>query len=108
MGRKKRNSVVEVELSKRAKIQIEEIINYVAVIQKRPLTAEKLRGKMYRKLLEIGHNPYAYRLNTDLSFTKSEVRQVSYLSWTITFEVFSDKVVIRDIIHRSRNLLRDY
>ncbi len=104
MGRKKAaiEKAYQIRLSENAVRNIDEIIDYIALIKHQPLNAIKVGDAIYGAIQEIEINPYIYK---ECSFipTKSRIyRQKTCLSWYIIYKIAPPEIIVLGIIHTSR------
>ncbi len=92
----------KVRLSENALKNIDEIAEYIAVINDQPGNAIKVGDSFYESLDRIKKRPFAYK-ECPLIPTKSKMyRQKACFKWNIVYRVTGLEIVILGIIHSAR------
>lgn len=85
-------------------IQLLEIYVYLAEIEYRPDTAEKIIDGIFQLIFEeIKFRPFAFPQSIGFKKYRENYRQVVYKSWIITFKVTAEIIEILTIVHGSRH-----
>ncbi len=86
MGEKKK-ATYEIKISHNAKIHLNDIENYIAVVKQQPINAIKVIDAILAKLDSISLNPLSFKECALLKTKSQKYRQVKCLSWTIYYSV---------------------
>lgn len=92
-----------IQISAKAAAEIENIFRFIAIEQEKPLTARKVREKIFEKINKIGMAPYANKPWMRSYVRDRDIRQGVVLSWVIIYEILEDKIEIHKVVHRSKN-----
>lgn len=92
----------ELFVSSLAKLQIDEILHYIAVEKKQPLNASKFLEKLENKLLQIQKRPFSFSEN-ELKKTQKKIYRKAKIFKYIIFYKVKQEVIIIAFIHSSRS-----
>lgn len=103
MGGRKKIYAFEIEISKKAEFEINNICNYIGEEKGNPSAANNVKGKIYKKILTIQLTPFANKPWDGAIGLNRNIRKGVCLSWIILYEVLENKIEILKIIHRSKD-----
>ncbi len=104
MGKKKKsnNKTLDVRVTTDAFENINEIIRYIAIVNKQPLNAIKIGDLLFKTIDRIAQNPFAFR-ECELIPTKTKIyREAVCLSWKIIFKITVNDIIVLGILHGAR------
>ena len=99
-----KNSRYTLVFSEYFDIQLLEIYAYLAEIEYRPETAEKIISGVFQLIYdEIKYRPLAFPKSTGFKISRESYRQAVYKAWIITFKIEEERIEILSIVHGSRH-----
>jgi plasmid stabilization system protein ParE len=93
----------QIKISNVARQNIEDIIDYIAFVNKQPLNAVKVSEAIENTITKIGEHPFAYKECEQLPTKTKMYRQAVCLSWLIIYKITNDEILVLSIIHGARN-----
>jgi plasmid stabilization system protein ParE len=77
---------------------LEQIVDYIAFIQKQPLNAIKVGDGISKAMLKIINNPLIYAECENIPTKTKIYREAGYKSWLIIFKVKASQVTILAVL----------
>lgn len=92
----------KLKISAKAAADVENIFKFIAIDQEKPLTAQRVRKKIFEKIKKIGIAPYANKPLSGPNLEGRDIRQGIVMSWIIIYEITENSIEIYKVIHRSK------
>ncbi len=94
----------QVRLTDNASQNIDEIADYIGMVNRQPSNAIMVVDKIYSQFDKIKKNPFAFKECPSLPSKSKMYRQANCYNWQIIFRVLKDEIAI--LIHGSRKRSR--
>ncbi|MEO6721005.1 MAG: type II toxin-antitoxin system RelE/ParE family toxin [Ferruginibacter sp.] len=94
--------IIKVKVLAAALLDIEQIADYIAVINQQPLNAIYVAESIWQTIEKIGVNPLSFKECIQIPTKRKIYRQAICLSWLIIYKVTTTEILILAIIHGSR------